>query len=160
MQNQTRIIIENVMPQLNGGMHFIKRIIGQEVAVHADVFADGHDVIACCVKYKHESDKTWQEVRMCPSYNEEWNASFKLDKQGFYTYFIEGWVDNALNWQHGIGRKISDYQFVTSELLEGIGFIEDIIKNVDVSEKEYLNKILQYFKNEAEYDQAIEEAVS
>ena len=50
MQNQTRIIIENVTPQLDGGAFYIKRIVGQTVMVKANVFADGHDVIACCVK--------------------------------------------------------------------------------------------------------------
>ena len=33
MQNQTRIIIENVTPQLDGGVFAIKRIIGQKVQV-------------------------------------------------------------------------------------------------------------------------------
>jgi len=45
MQNQTRIIIENVSPQLDSGAYAIKRIIGQKVTVTADVFSDGHDVL-------------------------------------------------------------------------------------------------------------------
>ena len=57
MQKQTRIIIENVSPQLDGGAFFIKRIIDQNVDVKANVFGDGHDIIACCVKYKHDSEK-------------------------------------------------------------------------------------------------------
>lgn len=57
MQQQTRIVIENVLPQLDGGAFAIKRIIGQKVDVTADVFSDGHDVIECQVKYKHEKDK-------------------------------------------------------------------------------------------------------
>ena len=31
MQNQTRIIIENVKPQLDGGVFYIKRIVNQNV---------------------------------------------------------------------------------------------------------------------------------
>ena len=57
MQNQTRIIIENVAPQIDGCAFFIKRIIDQNVIVTANVFGDGHDIIACCVKFKHESEK-------------------------------------------------------------------------------------------------------
>ena len=57
MQNQTRIIIENVSPQLDSGAYAIKRIIGQKVTVTADVFSDGHDVLQSCVKFKHENDK-------------------------------------------------------------------------------------------------------
>ena len=160
MQKQTRIVIENVMPQLDGGAHFIKRIVGQTIAVTADVFSDGHDVIECCIKYKHESEKKWQEVRMWPTHNDEWNGSFKVEKQGFYSYLVEGWVDYALNWQHGTERKIQDHQNVKSELLEGAEYIEAIVKKVDASEKEYLKKLIRLFKSEADYDQAIKEATS
>ena len=124
MQNQTRIIIESVKPQLDGGSFYIKRIVNQKVIVSAHVFADGHDVVECCVKFKHEKDKKWSEVRMSPTENDEWEAEFIVEKQGFYSYFIEGWVDYALNWQHGTERKINDNQHVKSELLEGAEYCQ------------------------------------
>ena len=49
---QTRIVIENVMPQLDGGAHFIKRKVEKTIHLTADVFSDGHDVIECWKKYK------------------------------------------------------------------------------------------------------------
>ena len=160
MKNQTRIVIENVMPQLDGGINPIKRIVNQKVNVSADVFSDGHDVIECCVKYKHENDKKWKEVRMEPTVNDSWNASFKVEKQGFYTYYIEGWVDYALNWQHGTLRKIQDNQYVKSELLEGAEYVRAILDSVDNNEKDYLNTLVYYFTTEHEYDNAIREATS
>jgi starch synthase (maltosyl-transferring) len=160
MQNQTRIIIENVSPQLDGGVNPIKRIVNQNIDVTADVFADGHDVIECCVKFKHENDKKWQEVRMIPSVNDSWNASFKVEKQGFYSYFVEGWIDYALNWQHGTERKILDNQHVKSELLEGAEYVRAILDVVDSNEREYLNTLAYYFTTEHEYDNAIREATS
>ncbi|QKJ63731.1 alpha-1,4-glucan--maltose-1-phosphate maltosyltransferase [Flavobacterium sp. M31R6] len=160
MQNQTRIIIENVLPQLNGGSFAIKRIVGQKVVVTADVFSDGHDVIQCCVKFKHESENNWQDVRMTPTHNDEWFAEFHVEKQGKYTYFIEGWVDYALNWQHGTERKINDNQYVKSELLEGAEYIRAILNTVDASENEYLNRLVYYFTTESEYDNAVQEAKS
>jgi starch synthase (maltosyl-transferring) len=160
MQNQTRIVIENVLPQIDGGVYFIKRIVGQSIKVTADVFSDGHDVVECCVKYKHENEKKWQEVRMIPKENDEWFADFKLEKQGFYTYFVEGWVDYALNWQHGIERKIQDNQHVISELLEGVDYLKSILEYANESEKEYLNKVITYFTNDYDYDNAIQVATS
>jgi starch synthase (maltosyl-transferring) len=160
MQNQTRIVIENVLPQLDCGANPIKRIVNQKVNVTADVFSDGHDVIECCVKFKQEDDKKWQEVRMKPSVNDEWNAEFKVEKQGFYTYFVEGWVDYALNWQHGTERKIQDNQYVKSELLEGAEYVSAVLKFANDSEKEYLEKLVAYFTNESDYDKAIQEAMS
>ena len=61
MQNQTRIIIENVSPQLDSGAYAIKRIIGQKVMLLL-MFSDGHDVLQGCVKFKHENDKNWQKL--------------------------------------------------------------------------------------------------
>ena len=160
MQNQTRIIIENIKPQLDGGAFFIKRIVGQTVVVTANVFGDGHDVIACCVKFKQEEDKKWQEVRLVPTGNDEWTASFKVEKQGYYTYFVEGWVDYALNWQHGTKRKIQDSQYVKSELLEGAEYCQAIIKEVTKNEKVYLLAAIKAFEDEKLYDGAIKIALS
>ncbi|MBC7605440.1 MAG: alpha-1,4-glucan--maltose-1-phosphate maltosyltransferase [Burkholderiales bacterium] len=160
MQNQTRIVIENVLPQLDHGHFAIKRIVGQKVQVTADVFTDGHDVIACCVRYKHEKDKKWQEIRMNPTNNDAWTAEFKVEKQGFYAYFVEGWVDYALNWQHGTARKIQDKQHVKSELLEGAEYINGVLKLADATEREYLKKVTQAFTFEAHYDLALEMVMS
>jgi starch synthase (maltosyl-transferring) len=160
MQNQTRIVIENLSPQIDCGAYFIKRIVGQTINVSADVFSDGHDIIECCVKFKHESDENWQEVRMVPRENEQWTATFKVEKQGLYSYFVEGWVDYALNWQHGTERKIQDNQYVKSELLEGAEYVNSIMNLANDSEKEYLVKLAAYFTNEFEYDIAIREAMS
>ena len=160
MYHQTRIVIENVLPQLDSGAFAIKRIIGQKVAVTADVFSDGHDVIECQVKYKHEAAKKWSEVRMQPTENDAWTATFKVEKQGTYTYFVEGWVDYALNWQHGTARKIQDNQHVKSELLEGAEYLKAVQKLADADEKAYLKKVAGYFTNEKEYDKAIAAAMS
>ncbi len=160
MQNQTRIVIENVLPQLDGGINPIKRIVNQKINVTAAVFSDGHDVIECSVKFKHEDDKKWQEARMNPSVNDEWYASFKVEKQGFYSYFVEGWVDYALNWQHGIERKIQDNQHVNSELLEGADYVKAVLEFANEQEKEYLQNLVVYFTIESDYDKAIQEATS
>jgi len=160
MQNQTRIIIENVTPQLDGGAFYIKRIVGQSVVVKANVFADGHDVIAACVKFKHESAKKWQEVRMTELGNDEWQAEFTVDKQGHFSYFVEAWVDYALNWQHGTERKIQDNQYVKSELLEGAEYCEAILKEATATEKKYLNEAIKAFQDEKLYDKAIQIALS
>lgn len=160
MQQQTRIVIENVKPQLDSGAFAIKRILGQKVTVTADIFPDGHDVVECAVLYKHESDKKWSEVRMTPTENDSWIAEFTVDKQGTYTYFVEGWVDYALNWQHGTERKIQDSQHVKSELLEGAEYINDILKSADKTEVSYLKDVAKSFTDESKYDSAIQAAMS
>ena len=159
MQNQKRVVIDRVSPELNGGQFHIKRVVGQIVQVSADVLVDGHDLIQASILYKHEKETKWKEVRMTPTYNEEWVGSFVVGKQGLYDYKVQGWVDYALNWQHGIHRKIEDQQKVNSELLEGISYLQGIRAKVTPAEKKYLKTIENLFGDENSYDLAIEEAI-
>ena len=160
MQNQKRVVIDYVYPKINNGDFYIKRVVGEVVAVEAHVLGDGHDIIAASVLYKHESEKKWREVRMALLGNDEWKAAFSVEKQGYYTYKVEAWVDYALNWQHGIQRKIEDNQHVKSELLEGIEFLKNISKKGNDDEKKYLESLEDHFKNEQHYQEAIKEATS
>ena len=59
MQNQSRIVVENVSPQINQGTVFIKRVVDEIVNVTADVLVDGHDVLHTSAFFKHEKDKEW-----------------------------------------------------------------------------------------------------
>ena len=155
MQKQTRIVIENVKPQLNSGTVFIKRVVNEVVHVTADVLVDGHDVLQADLLFKHENDKNWQTLRMQHINNDKYAASFSTTKQGFYHYKIEGWVDYELNWQHGIDRKIDDNQHVKSELLEGAELIKPFIKKASKDDAEYLKYLVDIFTNEEAYKDAI-----
>ena len=108
MRHQSRVIIEGIQPELEGGRHAIKAVVDQFIPVTADVLCDGHDVIAACLLYKHRSERKWNEVRMEHLENDRWGAGFTVQKQGEYHYKIQGWVDYALNWQHGTERKIAE----------------------------------------------------
>ncbi|TXD83119.1 alpha-1,4-glucan--maltose-1-phosphate maltosyltransferase [Subsaximicrobium wynnwilliamsii] len=160
MQNQKRVVIEAVKPQINCGEHFIKRVINEIVIVNANVFGDGHDVIAVALLYKHENAKSWSETRMQALGNDEWNASFVVEQQGFYSYKVQAWVDEALNWQHGIIRKIEDGQHVNSELTEGSALLEPISKKATEDEKAFLNACSEAFTDKSQYEKAVDDARS
>ncbi len=160
MQNQKRVIIENILPQLDNGAFFIKRIVGQSVKVSADIISDGHDVMQAIIQFKHEKDTKHTEIRMISQPNDLYEASFSVDKQGYYSYFVESWIDYALNWQYGIGKKIADNQYVKSELLEGVEYIKPLLKSVSATDKKYLEQVAKLFADEKEYDKAIAEATS
>ena len=83
MQNQKRVVIDYVSPQINGGEFFIKRIVNEIVNIDAHILVDGHDVIAASVLFKHEKERKWTEARMHHVINDEWKSSFIVKKQGF-----------------------------------------------------------------------------
>ena len=160
IKNQARVVIENVSPQLNGGEFFIKRVVDEIVIVNATVLVDGHDIIAAAVLFKHVSERKWKDVRLQDFGNNDWRGSFTVEKQGFYEYKIQGWVDYALNWQHGIIRKIDDNQHVNSELLEGIEYLKPLLKKANSSEKTFIKKLQVLFKNEDSYNESVQAAKS
>lgn len=160
MQNQARVVVENIQPQIDGGLFSIKRIVDQWVSVTADIIADGHDVLVAVLQWKHESEKKWSEERMQLLTNDEWSAKFQVKKQGNYVYKIEAWVDYALNWQHGTERKIKDGQFVKSELLEGAEYCKAIVKEASKEEKKWLKEVIACFEDTTRYEQAIAFALS
>ena len=45
-------VIENLQPLIDGGRYPVKRVVGEDLAVEADVFKDGHDVVAAALKWR------------------------------------------------------------------------------------------------------------
>ena len=88
-----RVVIESVRPQVDGGRYPIKRAIGDEVVVEADVFADGHDAVVAELLFKFEKERDWHVVPMEFRHNDHWAASFRVEKLGRYQYTVRGWTD-------------------------------------------------------------------
>jgi starch synthase (maltosyl-transferring) len=51
--DRRRVVIERLQPSVDGGRFPIKRTLGETVVVTGDLFADGHDLIAGVLKYRH-----------------------------------------------------------------------------------------------------------
>lgn len=160
MFRQQRVIIENIAPQLQCGTYFIKRVVGESVTVWADILPDGHDVIQAELLFRHEKEKNFREVRMEDQGNDVYRAQFKVEKQGFYEYKIQAWVDHALNWQHGIEAKLNDEQQVRSELLDGIQYLKYLAKQVADKERDTVSHWITLFEDENQYEDAIRTATS
>jgi hypothetical protein len=155
---QQRVVIENINPQIQCGSYYIKRVVGEEVTVWADILPDGHDIIQAEVLYRHENEKNFRAVRMTALGNDVFNATFLLDNQGFYEYKIQAWVDHALNWQHGLHAKLEDGQQVRSELLDGIQYLEFLKGELPARENDKLAGWISVFGTEKDYEAAVESA--
>src|SRR6202030_4210083 len=86
-----RVVIEGVLPEIDGGRFPITRTPGELVAVSADIFADGHDVIDAALQYRREGDADWQYEAMQPIKNDRWEAQFRPRGVGIYFYTLPGW---------------------------------------------------------------------
>jgi starch synthase (maltosyl-transferring) len=120
-----RIQIQRLEPILDCGRYAPKRTIGDRVAVCADVFRDGHDVLGAAVKYKRPGEARWRELPMEPLGNDRWRADLELDRCGRWSYRIEAWTDRVASYQEEVRRKVAaGQQDLGGELSEGAALLE------------------------------------
>ena len=123
-----RVIIENVEPQVDCGRFPIKRTIGEDVRVSADIYADGHDAVAAVVRFRRVGEATWRESVMTPVDNDRWQAAFSVDALGRYEYTVEAWIDRFASWRQDLSKKAGAGQDVSLELTEGAALVAATIE--------------------------------
>ncbi|MEA2626199.1 MAG: hypothetical protein QOD06_2244 [Candidatus Binatota bacterium] len=115
-----RVEIEGISPELESGRFPVKRVSGDLVEVGADVFKDGHDLLAARVRYRGPGDRTWSFAPMTYEYDSDrWTGSFVVDRIGRWVFSVEAWMDEFATWKDGFRKKLDAGQDVTTELLEG-----------------------------------------
>src|SRR4029079_18799372 len=118
-----RVVIETVEPQVDCGRFPIKRTVGEDVVVTADVYADGHDAVAAVVLFRKAGESRWCETPMRPLDNDRWQGSFNVDTLGRYEYSVEAWIDRFASWRHDLSKKAGAGQEGALELLEGAALV-------------------------------------
>ena len=119
-----RIQINRPEPMIDCGRYPSKRTVGDAVAVSADIFADGHDVLRAVVRSSAPGSRRWVENPMvridAQVAGDRWAGQFEVDRLGRYTWTIEAWTDAFASWREEIRRKIDAGQAdLGGELSEG-----------------------------------------
>ena len=114
-----RVVIERVEPELDGGRHPIKRVVGDVIEVEADIFCDGHDQIAACIQYRARDENAWRESAMALVENDRWAGRFPVMRNRRYVYTIEAWRDLFESWRAEVMKKHDAGLDVALELTEG-----------------------------------------
>ncbi len=118
-----RVIIEEVTPELDGGRHPIKIVVGDVVTVSADIFTDGHEKIGCDVLWRPIDQGDWNSVPMVFLGNDRWAASFSPSRNIRHVYTIEAWRDPFASLLDGIVKKRAAGQILAVEANEAIALI-------------------------------------
>ncbi|HEY9419636.1 MAG TPA: maltotransferase domain-containing protein [Candidatus Udaeobacter sp.] len=118
-------VIENLQPLLDGGRYPIKRIIGEDLVVEADIFKEGHDVVAAVLKWRVLGKRQWRETPMAFVDNDRWRGVCTLYDSAIYEYTIEAWTDRFSGWRGGFAAKFAaGISELRSEALEGAALLE------------------------------------
>jgi starch synthase (maltosyl-transferring) len=126
-----RVVIEGMSPQVDDGRFPIKRIVGDEVVVEADVFADGHEMLSSQLLHRHESEQTWHHTPMQALGNDRWRAAFRTEQIGRYFYCVVGWVDQFHTWRHDLQQRADAGQNLQVDLQIGAQLVEAAAKRAD-----------------------------
>jgi starch synthase (maltosyl-transferring) len=122
--NAPQLVIENVAPKLDGGRYPIKRMIGSVIEISADIFKDGHDLIAGRILYRRPGEATSRVAPFNYRFDpDRWYGSFKADQIGLWQYDVEAWPDRFGTWRSDLGKRLNAGQDVRPELLEGAGLL-------------------------------------
>ncbi|HEX5438819.1 MAG TPA: alpha-1,4-glucan--maltose-1-phosphate maltosyltransferase [Gemmatimonadaceae bacterium] len=119
------LAIECVAPQLDGECFAVKRVLGDSFTVSADVFRDGHELLAARICYRAPGERAWRYTPMVYDYNSDrWEGGFPLDALGMWSYAVEAWTDRFGSWREALAAKADAGQHVASELLEGAALVQ------------------------------------
>lgn len=150
-----RVIIEGVRPEIDGGRFAIKRTAGEKVVVEADIFTDGHEVIAAVLLHRREDDETWIESPMMPLANDRWHGEFVVADTGGYRYTIQSWIDHFGTWTRDLAKRIEAGQEVSVDLLIGAEMVEQASEQAGGTDQESLRRYAAELRSSTGADQAL-----
>ena len=128
-------VIENLQPLIDGGRYLIKRVVGEDLVVEADVFKDGHDVVAAVLRWRPAGENRWHETPMHLVDNDRWRGVCSFFEAGTYEYTVEAWTDTFRGWQEEFAKKFeAGVTDLTSEALEGAALIEAAARRTQIPE--------------------------
>ena len=141
-------VIENLRPLLDGGRYPVKRVIGEDLAVEADIFQDGHDVVAAALKWRTLGETLWQETPMQHLDNDRWRGVCTLYENAIYEYTVEAWTDTFRGWREEFAKKFeAGISSLTTEALEGALLLEAAAERAyDYNDANRLHELSQKFQ--------------
>ncbi len=125
-------VIENLQPLIDGGRYPVKRVVGDDLAVEADIFRDGHDIVAAALKWRVVGETRWHETSMAHLDNDRWRGVCTVFENAIYEYTVEAWTDTFRGWQHEFAKKFeAGLTNLVSEALEGAALLEAAANRAD-----------------------------
>ena len=98
------------------------------MVVSADIFTDGHDMLAAALLYRRAGEsRLARGADGSRSGTTAGRPAFPVDAIGRYEYTVEGWIDRFGTWRHELSKKFGAGQDVASELLEGAALVRETI---------------------------------
>jgi starch synthase (maltosyl-transferring) len=152
--NSPRVIIGGISPSVDDGAFPARAIVGDRVTVEADVFADGHPVIAAELLFRPQDEGEWQRVRMHALLNDRWTAVIPLTRVGRYDFTVEAWIDVYGSFVRDLIKKREAAVDITLDVQEGQQMLATARKSASGGCANALQAILRGFESLPQNDRA------
>ncbi|AMJ63468.1 alpha-1,4-glucan--maltose-1-phosphate maltosyltransferase [Bosea sp. PAMC 26642] len=124
-----RIAIESIAPSVDHGRFPVKRSVGEIVEVAADIFSDGHEVLAAELLWRPADEASWLRTPMIFVANDRWQARFPLLREGRYHFAIEAWWSEFGTFLRDLVKKRDAGLDVAVEITEGRLILEKFARS-------------------------------
>ncbi|GIW05469.1 MAG: alpha-1,4-glucan:maltose-1-phosphate maltosyltransferase [Dehalococcoidia bacterium] len=118
------VVIEGVWPEIDAGRFAIKRTVGEQVVVEADIFTYGHEQVAADLIWWHV-DGQRNAVPMTPLGNDRWRAAFTVERVGEHRYTILAWRDRFGTWAADLVKRVAAGQDIRVDLEIGARLVDE-----------------------------------
>jgi starch synthase (maltosyl-transferring) len=119
-----RVVISRLSPSVDAGKFAVKHVVGDSMAVEADIFADGHEQLAAAVLTRALGDATWARHPMRAQPNDVWTASVRFARLGRHEMVVEAWLDHWGGFTRDLAKKRDAGLDLALEVREGRALIE------------------------------------
>jgi starch synthase (maltosyl-transferring) len=130
-----RLAIERVQPAIDQGRFAVKRLVGEAIEVTADVFSDGHGVLAADLLWKAVDEREWHRVPMTLGHNDVWRGSFRPARVGRHVFTVEGWLDPYATLCHAMAAKEKAGVDLAREREEALDALDRVLQKAEEPEK-------------------------
>ena len=137
-QEAARIAIESVSPSVEGGRFAAKRSAGESVLVSADIFSDGHEVLAADVLWRAEDEEKWSRSPMALRTNDIWEGEFPLLRVGRHLFAIEAWWSEFGTFRRDLGKKRDAGLDIALEIREGRLILERFAADASADDRKII----------------------
>ena len=141
-----RIVIDGIVPSVDGGRFAAKRIIGELVTVEADVFTDGHDILVVELLWRAADEKEWRRVAMQLLNNDRWQAKIMPERIGRYEFTIEAWIDRYGTLCRDLQVKRAAGADIATEIAEGRALLQKTVKQTEDGASNVVTSALEWLR--------------
>jgi starch synthase (maltosyl-transferring) len=130
-----RIVIDDLRPRTPSGELPPKASVGELVPVSADIFKDGHDILAARVRVRPKASgrgkrPAWVEAPLVHAGNDRWEGSVTPSAVGRHEVVVEAWPDRFATWRRDVQAKAGAGQDVSTEIEEGVRLLRALEPHV------------------------------